>query len=70
MVFPETALKEAAGIVERFRVELASQPLPVGDATTQLNISVSGGVAEFEPGDSLELLVAREHVMIPPFVVP
>ena len=60
-VFPETDLDEAAGIVERLREELAGQPV---DATApeglvQVDVTVSGGVAQLEPGDTLESLVDR-----------
>jgi diguanylate cyclase (GGDEF)-like protein len=59
VLFPETDIAEAAGIVERFRAELGGTPVSVLAGDLLLDITVSGGVAELEPDDSAELLVAR-----------
>jgi len=59
VVFPETSLDEAAGIVERFRAHLGSQPVNVLNGDLRLKVTASGGVAKLEPGDSLQSLVAR-----------
>ncbi|GJM21713.1 MAG: diguanylate cyclase response regulator [Planctomycetota bacterium] len=60
-LFPETDLDEAAGIVDRLRADLAANPV---DATApegliQVDVTVSGGVAQLEAGDTLESLVDR-----------
>jgi two-component system cell cycle response regulator len=59
VLFPETDIDEAAGIVERFRCELGGTPVSVLGDGTELHITVSGGVAELEVDDTAELLVAR-----------
>lgn len=59
VLFPETDIDEAAGIVDRFRRELGGTPVTVLDGEARLNITVSGGVAVLEAGDTAESLVAR-----------
>ena len=58
-VLPETELDDAAGIVERFRSSVSASPVTVLDGEKELAVSMSGGVAVLEDGDSLETLVAR-----------
>jgi two-component system cell cycle response regulator len=58
LVFPETSLEEAAGIVERFRSQVESSPTKVVGGA-ELSVTVSGGVARLEPDDTIESLVAR-----------
>ncbi len=59
VLFPETEIHEAASIVERFRFQLGGTPVPVLDDGAQLSITISGGVAELEEGDTPESFVAR-----------
>jgi len=60
-LFPETDLDEAAQILDRLRVEIASHPVSATapEGLVQVDVTVSGGVAELEPGDTLESLVDR-----------
>ena len=58
LVFPETSLDEAAGIVERFRAQVEASPTKVVGGV-ELTVTVSGGVARLEPDDTIESLVAR-----------
>jgi len=59
VLFPETDMDKAASIVERFRKELGGTPVRVLELGFQLDITVSGGVAVLEAGDTAESLVAR-----------
>jgi len=59
VVFPETDVPEASGIVGRFRIEMSGTSIPVLDGSEELVVTISGGVAEHEEGDTLEGLVAR-----------
>ncbi len=59
VVFPETDVEEAAGIVGRFRMEMSGTPIAVLDGSEEIVVTISGGVAEHEEGDTLEGLVAR-----------
>jgi two-component system cell cycle response regulator len=59
-VFPETTTEDAAVIVERFRAHLESQPVPVEAADDgAIVVTVSGGVAQLQEGDTMETLVDR-----------
>jgi two-component system, cell cycle response regulator len=57
--FAQTDIDQAAGIVERFRSQLAAVPIAVRAAGVDVPVTVSGGVACFEPEDTLETLVGR-----------
>jgi len=59
VLFPETEMEEAAGIVERFRKELGGTPIWVNRQLFPLEVTVSGGVAVLEAQDTAESLVAR-----------
>src|SRR5206468_4014066 len=59
VAFPETDLLAAAAIVERFRSQLASRPVTVRAGGLEVPVTISGGVAECEQGDTLDTLVAR-----------
>jgi len=59
-VFPETDSHKAASIVERLRSHLESHPVMVSaNGGTTVPVTVSGGVAQFSPNDTLEILVDR-----------
>ena len=59
-VFPETSAQDAAGIVDRFRKHLECNPIAVtAGGEDSVTVTVSGGVAELQPGDTLETLVDR-----------
>jgi diguanylate cyclase (GGDEF)-like protein len=59
-VFPETAVQDAALIVERFRAHLASRPVHVkASGGSDLTVTVSGGVAGLEEHDEADTLVSR-----------
>jgi two-component system cell cycle response regulator len=57
-VFPGTSASQAAGIVERLRAHLAATPIAL-DGGTSVPVTISGGVAEAQAGESAEDLVAR-----------
>jgi diguanylate cyclase (GGDEF)-like protein len=59
-VFPETTTEDAAAIVERFRAHLEDHPVPVEAADDgAIVVTVSGGVAQLQDGDTMETLVDR-----------
>jgi diguanylate cyclase (GGDEF)-like protein len=58
-VFPGTSLAQAAAIVERFRAQLASSPVLLEAGGSGVPVTISGGVAEVEGGDTIESLVRR-----------
>ncbi|HTE05699.1 MAG TPA: diguanylate cyclase [Planctomycetota bacterium] len=57
--FAQTDLVQAAGIVERFRAQLAGAPVAVRAAGVDVPVTVSGGVATLEADDTLDTLVDR-----------
>ena len=57
--FPGTTAPQAAAIVERLRAHLASKPLVIGAENTSVPVTISGGVAEAQPGETPEALVKR-----------
>jgi diguanylate cyclase (GGDEF)-like protein/PAS domain S-box-containing protein len=57
VVFPETTLEEASVVAERLRVEIAQNPIQIGDST--LGVTVSIGVAALAPGQNMEKLFQR-----------
>ncbi len=60
MVFPGTTLEEAASILDRFRRRLADTPIPVkAPGVRDLRITMSGGVALFEPNEPVQDLIER-----------
>lgn len=60
-VLTETALPNAIVFAERVRAVVESTPFRVGQEEAQVNLklTVSGGVSEYVPGETLELLVGR-----------
>jgi two-component system cell cycle response regulator len=58
-VFLDSDLAQAAGIVERFRAHLAEHPVHLQAVDCEIPITISGGVAELEPQDTVDELVAR-----------
>ncbi len=57
-VFPGTSAEQAANIVERLRAHLAAEAVTL-EAGAAVPVTISGGVAEAEPGDTPESLVQR-----------
>lgn len=57
VVFEDTAPESAHEIMERLRIRVTASPIHVDDL--QLDITVSGGIACHEPGDSVETLLNR-----------
>jgi len=57
--FPGTGLQQAAEIVERFRKHLWSAPVVVHTADKSVTVTISGGVAECQNGDTLQTLIER-----------
>jgi diguanylate cyclase (GGDEF)-like protein len=57
--FPGTSLKQAAMVVERFRAHLASAPVLLEAGGSGVPVTISGGVAEVQGGDTIESLVRR-----------
>ncbi len=57
VLLPETGAGEARQAVERIRERLAATPLRTGDGA--IHFTISGGVAERLPGESLEDLLKR-----------
>jgi diguanylate cyclase (GGDEF)-like protein len=62
--FPGTGLLQAAAIVERFRQHLWSAPLTVRAAEKNVAVTISGGVAECQQGDTLDALVERADIAL------
>ncbi len=58
-IFPGTDIGQAAGIVERFRNHLPSAPVTVRTSGVEVPVTISGGVAQCEKGDTADGLVAR-----------
>ncbi|HZL99385.1 MAG TPA: diguanylate cyclase [Planctomycetota bacterium] len=58
-IFPETDLYAATQIVDRFRQRLAGQTVSATPPWEPFIVTISGGAAEFEPGDTTESLPAR-----------
>jgi diguanylate cyclase len=62
VLLPETTLALARGCVERLRAKVATTPIELtgfGKGQLRLSITVSGGLAEYGPQDSVGELVAR-----------
>ena len=57
VVLPATAAAEALGIARRMLASVAQRPLTVGELRVDASLSI--GVAELRPGESLESLVER-----------
>lgn len=60
-LLPETELHDAVGILERLRCEIGDAPIGVTapEGSVSAEVTLSGGVAALEPGDTLETLVDR-----------
>ena len=58
-IFPGTDLSDATQIIERFRALLHEQTVEIPSAGTLGKVTISGGAAEFEKGDTPETLLAR-----------
>jgi len=58
-VFPDTDLADAAQIVERFRGRLAAQPVELPSEKAEVAVTISGGAAEYQSGDTPDSLVSR-----------
>jgi diguanylate cyclase (GGDEF)-like protein len=58
-VFCQTDVTLGSSILERFRSHLAAVPVVVRAAAVEVPVTISGGVAELQPDDTLETLVAR-----------
>lgn len=56
-ILPGSGLKEATGIAERLRRDI--EALDLGDLAPDLRISISLGVAELQPRETLDGLIAR-----------
>jgi diguanylate cyclase len=59
VVLPDTAPTGAAAVAEHLRVAVAACRSPVGDGGTALTVTISLGVACYEPGEKLSDLVAH-----------
>lgn len=59
---PESGIKEAAALADRLAQVLRAEPLVLNELA--LRITSSFGVAAFEPGDSLDSLLARADLML------
>lgn len=57
VIFPQADLETAAMVCERLRLGIAHSPVVHGDAIIPFTASV--GVADFQPGDDLDHLMAR-----------
>ncbi len=51
---PETGLKEASAVADRLRLAIKAHPFAVAG-----NQTVSAGVTEFRPGDTVDTLLGR-----------
>jgi diguanylate cyclase (GGDEF)-like protein len=58
-VLPETSLEQGACTAERLRRAVEEARVPSDHAAEAICITVSVGAAELQPGESLELLLAR-----------
>lgn len=57
VVLPATSLAEAVAVAERMRASVNGRPLTIEQLRLQASLSI--GVAEYVPGDSIESLVER-----------
>ena len=57
LLLPDTSLSQSASVMARIKRELAAQPL--AEACTRVKITFSGGVAQRNPRESLDAIVAR-----------
>jgi diguanylate cyclase (GGDEF)-like protein len=62
LVFPETDLESARTLVERIRSRVGATPFDVGPK--EIGLTVSAGVSQFRPGETLRALTRRvDHAM-------